>query len=314
MRTILVTGGNGFLGQHVQEKFRESSDIEVFYPSSQDFDLLRQDAVIQMFDQYRPDVLLHMAAVCGGIGANKEAPADFVHLNSKMTCNIFDAIYKFRTEYVYTLGSVCAYAKHCPTPFREDDLWNGYPEETNAPYGISKRLQLMMQQSYMKQYNVKGAHLIPVNLFGEYDCFDLKKSHVIPALIRAFYEAKVTKASSVKCWGTGAATREFLYAGDAAEAITSAVLLGFNSELPINLGTGQDISIHDLSYKIADIIGYTGEILWDHSKPDGQPKRMLNVSRAKKLLNFEANTTLQQGLERTISWYIHGQQNKSDRV
>ncbi len=302
MKTILVTGGNGFLGKHIKEKFK-NTPFNILYPTSKEVDLLRLDAVMDLFDKERPDIVLHMAAVCGGIGANQKAPADFIHLNSKMSVNIFDAVLKYSTEYLYTLGSVCSYPKNCSTPFKEDDIWNGYPEETNAPYGTAKRLQMLMQQTFMQQYGLKGAHLIPVNLFGPMDNFDLDSSHVIPALIRKFHEAKITSASTVTCWGTGSATREFLYAPDAAEAITGAVLSGFSSELPINLGTGTEISIKDLAHEIADIIGYTGKIIWDTSKPDGQPKRMLDVSRAEKLLGFKASTKLKDGLKKTIDWY-----------
>jgi len=307
MKTILVTGGNGFLGKHLKEKFRKAKALNIIYPSSKEVNLLRQDAVMDLFERERPDSVLHMAAICGGIGANKESPADFVHLNSKMTCNIFDAVLKYGTESLYTLGSVCSYPKHCPVPFQEDDLWNGYPEETNAPYGTAKRLQLVMQQSFMQQYGLKGAHLIPVNMYGEHDHFDLEKSHVIPALIRKFVEAKENGDPNVTCWGTGSATREFLYAGDAAEAISYAVLSNFSNPEPINLGVGYDISIKDLATKISDIIGYEGDIIWDTTKPDGQPKRMLDVSRAEELLGFKASTSFDDGLRKTIEWYMYNQ-------
>jgi len=307
MKTILVTGGNGFLGKHLKEKFKKASALNIIYPSSKEVNLLRQDAVMDLFERERPDTVLHMAAICGGIGANKESPADFVHLNSKMTCNIFDAVLKYGTESLYTLGSVCSYPKHCPVPFQEDDLWNGYPEETNAPYGTAKRLQLVMQQSFMQQYGLKGAHLIPVNMYGEHDHFDLEKSHVIPALIRKFVEAKENGDPNVTCWGTGSATREFLYAGDAAEAISYAVLSNFSNPEPINLGVGYDISIKDLATKISDIIGYEGDIIWDTTKPDGQPKRMLDVSRAEELLGFKASTSFDDGLRKTIEWYMYNQ-------
>jgi GDP-L-fucose synthase len=307
MKKILVTGGNGFLGKHLKEKFKKAKAVNIIYPTSKEVDLLRQDAVMDLFKRERPDSVLHMAAICGGIGANKESPADFVHLNSKMTCNIFDAVLEYGTESLYTLGSVCSYAKHCPVPFKEEDLWNGYPEETNAPYGIAKRLQLVMQQSFMKQYGLKGAHLIPVNMYGTHDHFDLEKSHVIPALIRKFAEAKANGDSNVTCWGTGSATREFLYAGDAAEAISYAVLSNFSNPEPINLGVGHDISIKDLATKISDIIGYEGETIWDTTKPDGQPKRMLDVSRAEELLGFKASTSFDDGLRKTIEWYMYDQ-------
>lgn len=307
MTTVLVTGGNGFLGKHVLQEFTKSvyKNLTILSPTSKELNLLNKSDLFDYVSKYAPDVVLHMAAVCGGIGANKESPADFVHLNSVMTCNIFDCINKFNIKSVYTLGSVCSYPKFYKAPFKEDDLWNGYPEETNAPYGMAKRLQLTMQQSFMQQYGTKGAHFIPTNMLGEFDHFDLEKSHVIPALIRKFYEAKLNNLPEVVCWGTGSATREFIYAKDVAELIAHAVNIGFSSHLPINVGTGNEISIRDLAQKICDMIGYTGNIVWDTSKPDGQPRRILDVSRAKELLYFEAETDFDFALNKIILWYAN---------
>lgn len=306
--SILITGGNGFLGRHVQAalgvKDAVTMDNEVVYfPSSRILDLTDRNSTMAYFDRIRPQKVLHMAAICGGILANKKSPADFIHLNTKMTSNVFDAAMKYNVEYVYTLGSVCSYPKFCPIPFKEDDIWNGYPEETNAPYGISKRLQMSMQQAYRQQYGLKGAHLIPVNMYGEYDHFDLENSHVIPALIRKFLEAGEQNKKEVRCWGTGEATREFLYAGDCAQALAKVLRTDFDCVLPINLGTGESISIRDLSYLIARLTGFHGEIVFTGEVSDGQPKRQLDVSRAKELLDFTAKTTLMKGLVRTICWY-----------
>lgn len=308
---ILVTGGTGFLGKHVVSKLLSSGN-DIWAPSSKELDLSSEDAAWQISD-FSPDVILHMAALCGGILANKNSPADFLHKNMDMASTIFHCarmLNKHRNlKSVYTLGSVCAYPKYCPVPFKEDDLWNGYPEETNAPYGMSKRLVYMMGKTYREQYGIGGAHLIPVNLYGEYDHFDLTNSHVIPALIRKFDTAVCLDSPHVECWGTGEATREFLYAGDAADAISKAVLTGFDSELPINLGVGQDISIRDLAYLIKDLTGYKGEIIFNGAVSDGQPKRMLDVTRARDMLGWTAGTDLRTGLSKTIAWFKENKQS-----
>lgn len=299
---ILVTGGTGFLGKHVVSKLREGNH-EIFAPNSKELNLLDKQQISSWLWDAWPDAILHMAAICGGILANKNSPADFLQKNVEMATNLFEVSKQYKCKTIYTLGSVCAYPKYCPVPFKEDDLWNGYPEETNAPYGMAKRLLLMLSQTYREQYGYKGAHLIPVNLYGEHDHFDLVNSHVIPALIRKFDTAVKNSQPVVECWGTGEATREFLYAGDAAQAISKAVLTGFDSPLPINLGIGHDISISDLSTMIAKLIGFKGKINFNGDVSDGQPKRMLDVSRAKALLNWEASTSLEVGLQRTIHWY-----------
>lgn len=305
---ILVTGGTGFLGKHVYEKLQEVKGqfSDIYIPSSKVLNLHnREDIMYKLIsaDFDENDVILHMAAVCGGILANKNSPADFLHKNIDMTSNLFHAAREIGIKKVYTLGSVCAYPKYCPAPFKEDDLWNGYPEETNAPYGMAKRLQLLMGQTYREQYGIGGAHLIPVNLYGEHDHFDLTNSHVIPALIRKFDTAININSPRVECWGTGEATREFLYAGDAAEVIVKAIINGLDTSLPINLGTGQDISIKDLAYLIKELTGYNGEIFFNGKVSDGQPKRVLDVSRAKELLNWTAKTNLKDGLIKTIQWF-----------
>jgi GDP-L-fucose synthase len=307
---ILITGANGFLGSHVVPRFK---DYSIATPTSRMYDLTNIYAVNKLFQIYRPKIVLHMAAVCGGILANKNSPADFIHKNVKMTSNIFDAVIKHNVEYLYTLGSVCAYPKYCPVPFKEEDLWNGLPEETNAPYGQAKRLQLSMQQAYRQQYGLKGAHLIPVNMYGEHDHFDLTNSHVIPALIRKYVEANEQNKPSVPVWGTGEATREFLYAGDCAKAIHKAIVDRFDCYNPINIGTGVDISIKDLAYLVADMVGYRGQTVFTGEVSDGQPKRQLDVSRAKKLLGFEAKTDFRTGLRKTIDWYLATRKERYDR-
>lgn len=299
---ILVTGGTGFLGKHVVDKLLYEDHV-VYAPNSRQLNLLNKEQTDDYIRKTSPEVILHMAAVCGGILANKNSPADFLQKNTEMAVNIFEIAKLYKCTKIYTLGSVCAYPKLCQTPFKEDDIWNGYPEETNAPYGMAKRLLLMMSQCYRIQYGFSGAHLIPVNLYGEHDHFDLINSHVIPALIRKFDDAVSLHKSHVECWGTGSATREFLYAGDAAEAIVKAVTSELDYDLPINLGTGQDISIKELAHLIASLFDYKGEIVFTGEVSDGQPKRLLDVSRAEHVLGWRAETSLEDGLKKTIAWY-----------
>ena len=317
---ILLTGGTGFLGTHVCKEFIKHGytlrnnitdclrshinySDEVWIAKRPAFDFEQPHTVNYYTNIIKPDVILHMAALCGGILANKNSPADFLHKNMDMSSTIFHAANKNGCSKVYSLGSVCAYPKHCQVPFKEDDLWTGYPEETNAPYGLSKRMLMLLGQTYRQQYSIGGAHLIPVNLYGEHDHFDLTNSHVIPALINKFSNAVANNLPTVNCWGTGEATREFLYAGDAAEAIVKAVLTNLDTDLPINLGTGKEISIKDLSYLIGELTGFSGEIVFTNEVSDGQPKRMLDVSRAKEIMQWEAGTNLRNGLIKTISWY-----------
>jgi GDP-L-fucose synthase len=305
---ILVTGAgpSGFLGHHVREEF---SDLYCTYVGSKDCDLTDYMQTWRLVLDEEPDVILHMAAVCGGILANKNSPGDFIAKNTAMSLNIYNVVknmYKCKkdfVQYIYTLGSVCSYPKHCQVPFKEDDLWNGYPEETNAPYGIAKRHLYMMGKTYREQYGIKGAHLIPVNMMGSHDHFDLTNSHVIPALINKFVNARNNNLPEVPVWGTGEATREFLHARDCAQALKMAVTQCLDYELPINIGTGRDISIIELARLIKKLTGYMGEIKLTGDVSDGQPKRMLDVSRAKEVLGFEAKISLEDGLKETIAWY-----------
>lgn len=305
MKTILITGGTGFLGQHVQDEFKKHNleNIKLLFPSSKECNLLYKNELEKYCIRERPNVILHMAAVCGGIGLNKKRPADLTHLNLKMLVNLFDLVREFDIDWFYGLGSVCSYPVNCPTPFKEDDMWQGYSESTNRGYGEVKRMIITEFQEHKKQYGLKGAVLVPINLFGQKDHFDLENSHVIPALIRKFYEAKVNNESEVHCWGTGGATREFLFSEDAAKAIVKAVLNNLDTELPINLGTGSDISIKDLAELIANLVEYKGKIVFTAKVSDGQPKRRLDVSRAKDMLGFTAETSLEEGLKKTIEWY-----------
>ncbi len=298
---ILVTGGTGFLGKHVQKAFL-SGHHDIYYPNSKQLDMLDRDQCSDVVCSFKPDIILHMAAKCGGILANKNSPAEFLRDNTQMALNVYEMAREGKITNVYSLGSVCSYPKFCPVPFKEDDIWNGAAEETNFPYGQAKRTLLMLGQTYRQQYGIGGAHLIPVNMYGEHDHFDLTNSHVIPALIRKFDEAN-KNGTNVECWGSGEATREFLYAGDTAQAIIKAVSMNFDSSLPINLGTGQDISIKKLAYLIGNLMNFKGEIIFQDEGLDGQPKRMLDVSRAKQLLNWEAKVSLKDGLLKTIEWY-----------
>jgi GDP-L-fucose synthase len=301
MTRILVTGGTGFLGKHLIPILQNSED-QIFAPSSQELHLLDPNCYREIAE-YKPHTILHMAAICGGIVKNSHLPADFLRDNTQMALNIYEAGRKLNIKNIYSLGSVCMYPLHCPTPFKEDDIWNGGAEPTNFPYGQAKRTLMMLGQTYRQQYGFTGAHLIPVNMYGEFDSFDDQKSHVIPALIKKFLHAKNNDLPSVECLGTGSATREFLYAGDAAGIIAQVVLTNFDCELPINLGIGQDITIKDLAILIKKLVGYQGQIIFKADGLDGQPKRLLDVSRAKQLLNWTASTSLEEGLKRTISWY-----------
>lgn len=301
---IFVTGGNGFLGKNLQEAFSKTNH-QCFYPTSQECNVLDLDDILSFCEYRCPkiDVILHTAAKCGGIKANINSPADFMRDNLQMGINVFEAARILRINKVYTLGSVCGYACYCPIPFKEDDLWLGFPEFSNSGYGISKKTIMLMGQMYRKQYGMGGAHLIPVNMFGFHDHFDLENSHVVPALINKFISAVETNKPTVECWGSGLATRELLFSVDCAGAIVRAIDIGLDTDLPINIGTGKDISIKDLAYKIADLTGFTGEIVFTGEVSDGQPKRRLDVSRAKDILGWTASTSLEDGLKKTIDWY-----------
>jgi GDP-L-fucose synthase len=301
-KRVLVTGGSGFLGAQVTERLARHDVADVATPRSAEYDLRERDAVRAVLADTRPDVVVHLAAVVGGIGANMASPGSFFHDNALMGIQLIEESRLAGVERFVCVGTVCAYPKHAPVPFREEDLWNGYPEETNAPYGLAKKMLLVQLQAYRQQYGFEGIYLLPVNLYGPRDNFDERSSHVIPALIKKCFEALERQADSIECWGTGRASREFLYVDDAAEGIVSAAARYAGAE-PVNLGSGQEISIAELTELIAELVGFTGEIVWDISKPDGQPRRWLDTSRAEREFGFRAQTTLRDGLERTIEWY-----------
>lgn len=303
---ILITGASkkSFLGNHVRGLFEKNRDkLTPIYVGSE-YDLTKEANADALMKDFNPQIVIHMAAKCGGILANKNSPADFVRDNVRMNINVIDACHKHNVEYLLTLGSVCMYPKYCPVPFNEDNIFNGKSEETNHPYGESKKIMMTTQNAYRDQYGMKSCMLIPVNMFGELDHFDLVNSHVIPALINKFVNAKENNLPSVPVWGTGKATREFLYAGDCAEAILKAVMIRADLAGPINIGTGIDISINDLAYLISALTGFKGEIEFTNEVSDGQPERRLDVNRAKELLDFTAKTDLRSGLEKTIKWYL----------
>lgn len=301
---IVVTGGAGFLGQAVCRTLRERGvpADRIMVPRRRDFDLTVEADVARLYDEARPDVVIHLAAEVGGIGANMAHPGRFFYANMAMGLHLVEHARRHGlTKFVHT-GTVCAYPKHCPVPFREDDIWNGYPEETNAPYGVAKKAIFVMLDGYRREFGLASAVALPVNLYGPGDNFDPASSHVIPALIRKCEEARISGADEVVCWGTGSATREFLYVDDAAEGIVRAAEV-MEEPVPINLGGGAEIPIRDLVVKIAAACGFTGRIAWDASKPDGQPRRGLDISRARALLGWEPRQTFDAGLAATVAWW-----------
>jgi GDP-L-fucose synthase len=302
-KRVVVTGGAGFLGSYVLEalRFRGCSDPVV--PRSCDYDLRRETEIVRLLEHARPHLVIHLAAVVGGIGANRRNPGRFLYDNLVMGVQLMEQARLAGVDKVVTIGTVCAYPKFAPVPFREDDLWNGYPEETNAPYGLAKKMLLVQGQAYREQYGFRSIHLVPVNLYGPRDNFDPDSSHVIPALIKKCVDALEARAPAVTIWGTGKASREFLYAADAAEGIVLAAER-YDGPEPVNLGTGNEISIAALVDLIASLTGFRGEIVWDSSKPDGQPRRMLDTSRAERAFGFRARTPFGEGLRRTIEWYV----------
>ncbi len=302
-KRVVVTGGAGFLGQFVVRKLRESGCRQVFVPRSTEYDLREKDDVERLFDAARPQVVIHLAAVVGGIGANRTHPGLFFHDNAMMGLQMIEGARRHGTEKFVCVGTVCSYPKFTPVPFREENIWNGYPEETNAPYGLAKKMLLVQLQAYREEYGLHGIYLVPVNLYGPRDNFDLETSHVIPALIRKCVEAKRAGASNVVVWGTGQATREFLYVEDAAEAIVLAAEK-YDAAEPVNLGSGQEVNVRELVELIRNMARYEGTIVWDRTRPDGQPRRSLDISKARDLLGWQAGTTLRQGLERTMEWYV----------
>lgn len=301
-KRIVVTGGSGFLGQHVVKKLHELGCGLIFVPRSKEFDLRVEADIVRMLHTYKPDLILHLAAVVGGIGANQKNPGKFLYDNLMMGTQLIEQSRLFGVEKFVATGTICSYPKHTPVPFREEELWNGYPEETNAPYGLAKKMMLVQLQAYRQQYGTNSIYLLPVNLYGPGDNFDLESSHVIPAMIRKFLEAGARGDDSVTLWGTGSATREFIYAEDAAEGIVMAAR-DYEEIEPVNIGSGQEISIRALAETIKELTGFRGSIVWDPSKPDGQPRRRLDTSRAKAAFGFEARTDLLTGLKRTIAWY-----------
>jgi GDP-L-fucose synthase len=305
-KTIVVTGGAGFLGSFVVEKLQAAGCKHVVVPRSKQYDLREREPIERLFEDTRPEIVIHLAAVVGGIGANREQPARFFYENAAMGLQLIEAARNHGVEKFVCIGTVCSYPKFTPVPFKEEDLWNGYPEETNAPYGLAKKMLLVQLQAYRQQYGFNGIYLIPVNLYGPRDNFDLETSHVIPGLIRKCIEAKRAGTAKLIAWGTGRPTREFLYVEDAAEAIVAAARR-YDKPEPVNLGSGQEISIRDLVELIKELVGYDGAAEWDASKPDGQPRRCLDTSRAWKELGWRAHTSLRDGLQRTIEWYTRQQ-------
>jgi len=301
-KRVLVTGGAGFLGSHVVRKLEERGCKEVFVPRSSVYNLIEMEAVKRLYKDFRPDVVVHMAARVGGIGANMRNPGSFFYENLMMGVQMMEQGRLSGVQKFVAIGTICAYPKFAPVPFKEEDLWNGYPEETNAPYGLAKKMLLVQSQAYRQQYNFNSIFLLPVNLYGPGDNFDPESSHVIPALIRKVVEAKLRGERRIVAWGTGKPTREFLYVDDAAEGIVLATEKYEKSE-PVNLGAGFEISIKELAELICELAGFDGVIEWDTSKPDGQPRRCLDTSRAKKEFGFEARTDFREGLIRTIDWY-----------
>ncbi|HEV8634537.1 MAG TPA: GDP-L-fucose synthase [Chloroflexota bacterium] len=300
---IVVTGGAGFLGRTVVARLEREGYRNVLVPRSQDYDLTREDAVERLYTDHPPEVVIHLAAHVGGIGANRANPGSFYYDNLMMGAMLMEHGRRAGVRKFVAIGTVCAYPKHTPVPFREDDLWNGYPEETNAPYGLAKKMLLVQAQAYRQQYGFNAIYLLPVNLYGPGDNFDPESSHVIPALIRKFVEAKERGEPTVTAWGDGSPTREFLYVDDAAEAIVLATER-YDQPEPVNVGSSFEISIRELTETIARIVGYDRRIVWDTSKPNGQPRRKLDVGRAERRFGFRASTSFEDGLRRTVEWYL----------
>lgn len=312
-KSIVVTGGAGFLGQHLVARLRQAGCARVFVPRRADFDLTRQRDVDRLLQRHQPEVVFHLAAVVGGIGANRRQPGKFLYDNLIMGAQLIESCRLWGVRKFIQAGTICSYPKHTPVPFRESDLWNGYPEETNAPYGLAKKLLLVQLQAYRQEYGFNGINLLLVNLYGPGDNFDPQSSHVIPALIRKCVEAKERGEAVLPVWGTGQPTREFLYVEDAARALHLAAER-LEDSAPINIGSGQEISIAELARLIARKTGFTGELRFDANQPDGQPRRCLDVSRAQEKLGFTATMNLEEGLERTIRWYLENRQTPPDEA
>jgi GDP-L-fucose synthase len=303
-KRMVITGGAGFLGNHLQKKLQERGigSEHVCIPLVEDYDLTKEADVIRMYEDMRPEIVIHLAAEVGGIGANRDNPGRFFYSNMAMGLHLIEQARLHGVQKFVQVGTICAYPKFTPVPFKEEELWNGYPEETNAPYGIAKKALLVMLQGYRQQYGLNGIYLLPVNLYGPGDNFNPASSHVIPALIKKCVDAVNEGKDSIECWGTGGASREFIYAEDAAEGILLAAER-YNGAEPVNIGAGFEITIKDLVEKIARLTGFQGRILWDPTKPDGQPRRCLDTSRARDWFGFTAKTDFQTGLQQTIDWY-----------
>lgn len=301
-KRVVVTGGAGFLGRFIVERLQALTGVEVFVPRSADYNLVEGDDIKRLLTETRPDLVIHLAAVVGGIGANQKNPGKFFYENLMMGTQLIEQARLYQVRKFVAVGTVCAYPKFTPTPFREADLWNGYPEETNAPYGLAKKMMLVQSQSYREQYNFNSIFLLPANLYGPGDNFDLESSHVIPALIRKCIDAREARQPFVEAWGTGKASREFLYVSDCADGILRAAAAYDESE-PVNIGSGREIQISELLQLIAQLTHFEGDIRWLSDKPDGQPRRSLDVSRAFEKFGFQARIALEEGLRRTIEWY-----------
>jgi len=301
-KRVIVTGGAGFLGRVVVKELQDKGCKHIIVPRSAEFDLRKSTAIRKLYTQARPDMVIHLAAVVGGIGANRENPGKFFYDNLMMGVELIEQARQMNIPKVVAIGTICAYPKFCPVPFKEETIWDGYPEETNAPYGLAKKMLLVQSQAYRQQYGFNSIYLLPVNLYGPGDNFSLQSSHVIPALIRKCVEAKKRGNKTITVWGTGRATREFLYVDDAARGIILAAE-EYNSSEPVNLGAGFEISIKDLVQLIVKLSRFKGEIVWDKLKPDGQPRRSLDTSRAYKEFGFKAKVSFEAGLKKTIAWY-----------
>jgi GDP-L-fucose synthase len=299
---VVVTGGVGFLGRFIVERLQAQKGVQVFAPRRPDYNLVEAADIKRLYADTRPDLVIHLAAVVGGLGANQRNPGKFFYENLMMGVQLIEQARLNNVNKFVALGTVCAYPKFTPTPFREDDLWNGYPEETNAPYGLAKKMMLVQSQSYRQQYGYNSIFLLPANLYGPGDNFDLESSHVIPALIRKCVAARMSGADFVEAWGTGNASREFLYVEDCADAVLRAAA-DYDESEPVNIGTGSEIKISELLQIISRLTRFEGEIRWQHNRPDGQPRRRLDVSRALDKFGFRAQVPLEQGLRRTIDWY-----------
>jgi GDP-L-fucose synthase len=302
-KRVVVTGGAGFLGSHAVDRLRRTDWCsEVFAPRSREYDLRNQDDVIRLYEVSRPDIVIHIAGIVGGIGANRENPGQFFYDNLMMGVQTMHYAYLNGVEKFVAVGTICAYPKFTPVPFREESLWDGYPEETNAPYGLAKKMLLVQAQSYRQQYGFDAIYLLPVNLYGPRDNFDPTSSHVIPALIKKCFDAMDNDEEEIVVWGDGTPTREFLYVEDCAEAIVLATEK-YDKPDPVNIGAGFEISIRDLAHLIVELTGFPGRIVWDTSKPGGQPRRCLDTTRAEREFGFRAQTSFEEGLQRTIDWY-----------